>query len=137
MTNETKDPAANGLSVLIVDDSQAMRTFVRRVLDLAGLPLQEVQEAEDGRRALEALSAGRFDLVLSDINMPNMNGTEMCRAIRADSRFANVRVIVVSTDSSRQRMELMRAIGADGYLPKPFQPELLKFEVERVMGCGS
>lgn len=134
MCMDSNSAACRALSVLVVDDSPVMRTFIRRTLDLAGLPIAAVHEAEDGRAALEVLAVESVDLVLSDINMPNMNGVELVRRIRADRRTHSVPVIIVSTDSSRQGLDTMRGLGADGYLAKPFQPELLRFEIERVTG---
>lgn len=132
MPGDLKD--AKALSVLIVDDSPVMRSFIRRVMALAGFAGTEVHEAHDGASALDVLRAYPVDLVLSDINMPGMNGSELLRNMRAEPAFERIPVIVVSTDSSRRRVETMRDMGADGYLSKPFQPELLRGELERVFG---
>ncbi len=121
------------ISVLIVDDSPVMRSFIRRVLALSGLPTRQVNEASDGASALTVLGNTEVDLVLSDINMPGMNGSELMQRINADPKLSNIPVIVVSTDSSRQRMDAMLSMGARGYVQKPFHPEGLRAEIERVL----
>lgn len=125
--------ANTALSVLIVDDSPVMRNFIRRVLDLSGLELASVVEASDGRTALQALDDFHIDLVLSDINMPGMNGEELLREMERDDELSHVPVIVVSTDSSTHRVQMMLGYGAKGYIQKPFHPETLRAEVERVL----
>jgi len=129
-TAETRDEA---LSLLIVDDSPVMRNFIKRVLRLSGLNIARVLEAEDGVGALETLSREPVDLVLADINMPRMNGEELVRRMEQDDRLKRVPVIVVSTDSTHHRMESMLGHGVRGYIQKPFQPETLRAEVERVL----
>ena len=121
------------LSVMIVDDSPVMRNFIRRVLTLSGLPVGEVIEASDGRAALQAFEEHPVDLVLSDINMPGMNGEELLREMERDDDLSRVPVIVVSTDSSSHRVQMMLGYGARGYIQKPFHPETLRAEVERVL----
>jgi two-component system chemotaxis response regulator CheY len=120
--------------VLIVDDSPAMRSFVRRVLDVSGLDIGAVFEASDGQMALDLLDREWVDVILTDINMPHMDGEEFVGKL-ADRRLA-VPVIVISTDSTAARREHLRALGARGYLAKPFSPEALRREVEQVMGAG-
>lgn len=123
-----------GLTVLIVDDSTVMRNFIKRVLRMSGLPIAETLEAADGSAALERLNTAMVDLVLCDINMPVMNGEELLRHMESDDDLRRVPLIVVSTDSSTHRVEMMLAYGARGYVQKPFQPEVLRTEVERVLG---
>lgn len=120
-------------SILLVDDSPVMRMFIRRVLMLSGLSMKEVFEADDGQVALEMLRTCRVDLILSDINMPRMNGSELMRRLAAAPDLRSIPVIVVSTDSSHVRVESMMKLGARGYLQKPFQPEKLRMEIERVL----
>jgi two-component system, chemotaxis family, chemotaxis protein CheY len=121
------------LSLLVVDDSPVMRSFIRRVLALSGIPEYEISEAGDGEAALQMMEKRRIDLVLSDINMPRMNGSELVRSMRASPALRDIPVIVVSTDSTEERINSMRAYGARGYLSKPFQPEALRTEIERVL----
>jgi two-component system, chemotaxis family, chemotaxis protein CheY len=132
MRNEEK-LSGRPLSLLIVDDSPMMRSFIRRVLALSGLPEHEIAEAGDGEEALRVMQGQRVDVVLSDINMPKMSGSELIRTMREEPALRDIPVIVVSTDSTLQRIESMRAYGARGYLSKPFPPEALRAEIERVL----
>lgn len=125
--------ADRGFLVMIVDDSPVMRNFIKRVLSLSGLPIRGVMEAADGRAALDLLADHPVDLVLSDVNMPRLNGEEMLRHMELDDDLRRVPVIVVSTDSSSHRVQTMLAHGARGYVQKPFQPEALRAEIERVL----
>jgi two-component system chemotaxis response regulator CheY len=122
------------LNIMIVDDSPVMRVFLRKVVQLTGLPVGEYCEAGDGEAALETLRERWVDLVLTDINMPRMNGEELVRQLENDELLRDIPVIVVSTDSSHGRKELMLKLGARGYISKPFLPETLRDEVEKVLG---
>jgi two-component system chemotaxis response regulator CheY len=133
MGDDANKPGERGLSVLIVDDSPVMRCFIRRVLALSGLPTRAVYEAGDGESALSVLGKSAVDLVLSDINMPGMNGSELMQRMNAAPHLRTIPVIVVSTDSTRHRMEAMLGLGARGYVQKPFHPEMLRTEIERVL----
>jgi len=121
------------LDVLIVDDSPAMRSFIGRVLDLSGIEIGERLEAGHGAEALEILSKSWVDVILTDINMPVMNGEEFLTAVCARGDLKSVPVVVVSTDSTGSRVERMMSLGAKGYVKKPFSPELLREELERVL----
>lgn len=121
------------LNIMIVDDSPVMRAFIRKVVGLAGLPIGEYCEAGDGEEALKLLRERWMDLVLTDINMPRMNGEEFVRLMEDDELLRDIPVIVVSTDSSHSRIQHMLALGARGYVSKPFLPEALRDEVEKVL----
>jgi two-component system chemotaxis response regulator CheY len=123
------------LNIMIVDDSPAMRAFIRKVVGLTGLDVGEYCEAGDGEEALRFLRERWVDLVLTDINMPRMNGEELVRRIESDELLRTIPVIVVSTDSSNSRIQQMMALGASGYMSKPFLPEALRNEVEKVLGA--
>lgn len=120
--------------VLIVDDSAAMRGFVRRVVELSGFEADVYLEASDGKEALELLSANWVDVVLTDINMPNMNGEELLRSMGADETLRTIPAIVVSTDGTDLRRSRMLELGARGYVRKPFTPEELRAKLEEVLG---
>jgi len=122
------------LQILIVDDSPAMRTFIRRVVRLSGIDVDRYFEAANGAEALEQLAANPVDAVLTDINMPVMNGEELVRRMRAAGPTQSIPVIVISTDATVNRIHTMRALGATGYLEKPFGPEQLRNELDRVLG---
>lgn len=122
------------LNILIVDDSPVMRAFIRKAVGLTGLDVGEYCEAGNGEDALKLLGERRVDLVLSDINMPHMNGKELVRRMESDELLRAIPVIVVSTDSSHGRVQQMLALGVKGYVSKPFLPEELRDEVEKVLG---
>jgi two-component system chemotaxis response regulator CheY len=124
------------LNIMIVDDSPVMRTFIRKVVGLTGLDVGEYCEAKDGEDALRLLRERWMDLVLTDINMPNMNGEEFVRRLESDELLRTIPVIVVSTDSSHSRVQQMLALGAKGYVTKPFLPEALRDEVEKILGVS-
>lgn len=122
------------LNIMIVDDSPVMRTFLRKVVHLTGISVGEFCEAGDGEAALSLLRNRWMDLVLTDINMPRMNGEEFVRQLGRDNMLRDIPVIVVSTDASRDRIDRMIKLGARGYICKPFQPETLRDEVETILG---
>jgi two-component system chemotaxis response regulator CheY len=121
-------------NVLIVDDSPAMRSFVRRVLDLSGLTVGRCLEAGNGKEALDLLREEWVDVVLTDINMPTMDGEQLVRFLEADEALRSIPVLVVSTDRTEGRVRQMLTLGAKGYVTKPFMPETLRQEMERALG---
>ena len=122
-----------GHNVLIVDDSPGMRKVIRRVLMLSGFPTALCVEAGDGLEALAVLQREAIDLVLTDINMPNMNGEELIEKLAADPLRRSIPVLVVSTDRSEERLQRMLALGARGYVTKPFVPETLGAALSKMM----
>ena len=120
--------------VLIVDDSPAMRTFIRRVMRLSGLELAECFEASNGEEALSLLRTQWVDAILTDINMPGVDGEEFLRRLSQDELLSSIPVTVISTDSTENRRARMFSLGARGYIAKPFQPEALREELERSLG---
>jgi two-component system chemotaxis response regulator CheY len=121
-------------TVLIVDDSPAMRSFVKRVLELSGFEMGTCYQAGNGQEALDLLSHEWVDVILTDINMPVMNGEEFVQNLAAHEAFHSIPVLVVSTDRTEDRVRQMIALGAQGYVKKPFQPEELREELEKVLG---
>jgi two-component system chemotaxis response regulator CheY len=121
--------------ILIVDDSPAMRVFIRRVIALSGFAMAACLEAGNGSEALEALHGSKVDAILTDINMPVMDGEELLRHLAEDVALRPIPVIVISTDASGSRMERMKALGARGYLAKPFRPEQLRAALEEGIGA--
>jgi two-component system chemotaxis response regulator CheY len=117
------------IRTLIVDDSSVMRKIVERALRQAGLELL-VHEAGSGTEALEVLRSQPVDLVLSDINMPSMDGLEFVRQIRAQNLAPRVPVVMITTESSEEHVKQAIEAGARGYIRKPFTAEQVK---ERVL----
>ncbi len=120
--------------ILIVDDSPAMRAFVRRVVQLSGFDVSTFFEAANGQDALDLLRREWVDSILTDINMPNMDGEEFLRRLESDEVLRSIPVIVVSTDATQQRISRLLAMGARGYITKPFQPETLRAQLETTLG---
>ncbi len=120
--------------LLIVDDSPAMRTFVRRVVELSGFDLAACFEASNGQEALDLLRQEWVDAILTDINMPTLDGEEFLKRVSADELLRAIPVIVVSTDATQKRIERLLALGARGYVTKPFLPETLRAQLEETLG---
>ena len=121
-------------NVLIVDDSPAMRSFVRRVLDVSGIDVGACWQAGDGQEALRLLHDQWVDIVLTDINMPTMDGEQLLHRLAEDDVLRTVPVLVISTDSTDGRVQRMLTLGAKGYVAKPFSPEMLRAELEKALG---
>jgi len=111
-----------------------MRSFVRRVILLSGFELSECFDAGDGREALSLLQHEWVDAILTDINMPGMDGEEFLRLLAADDVLRSIPVIVISTDATQTRIRRLMALGARGYITKPFVPETLRAELEATLG---
>jgi two-component system chemotaxis response regulator CheY len=118
---------------MIVDDSRSMRAFVRRVMDLSGFEVDSCLNAANGAEALALLNHQPVDIVLTDINMPEMNGEDFVRQMGEREEFRSIPVVVVSTDGTQNRIRRLLDLGAKGYVVKPFSPEALRAELERVL----
>jgi two-component system chemotaxis response regulator CheY len=114
------------LDILIVDDSAAIRKILQRVLGQAEIPVGSVFEAGDGVAALEVMKSRKVGLVLSDINMPNMDGLELLGRIKADQEWRKVPVIMITTEGAAAKVQEAVALGASGYVRKPFTAEQIK-----------
>lgn len=123
--------AMPGVDVLIVDDSAAIRKILQRVLVQADVPLGKVVEAGDGAEALEALKSQKVQLILSDINMPNMDGLELLGALKAKDEWKDVPVIMITTEGGSSKVMEAVNLGAAGYVRKPFTAEQIK---EKLVG---
>jgi two-component system chemotaxis response regulator CheY len=119
------------LDVLIVDDSAAIRKILHRVLVQAEVPLGKVLEASDGLEALEKLKVEKVGLILSDINMPNMDGIEFLTKLKEDASFKTVPILMVTTEGSQAKVMQALELGAAGYVRKPFTAEQIK---EKLIG---
>jgi two-component system chemotaxis response regulator CheY len=118
------------IRTLIVDDSSVMRKIVERSLRQAGLDPLVVHEAGSGTEGIDVLRAHSVDLILSDINMPSMDGLEFLRQIRAQNLAPGVPVVMITTESSEEHVKQAILAGAQGYIRKPFTAEQVK---ERVL----
>lgn len=120
-------------NVLVVDDSAVMRTMVIKTLRLSGVPVGDVYQAANGEEGLDRLREHWVDLVLLDLNMPQMNGEELLAEIRSNPDTASVAVIVVSTEGSEVRIRHVRELGAE-FVHKPFRPEELRAVIRDLTG---
>jgi two-component system, chemotaxis family, chemotaxis protein CheY len=120
--------------ILIVDDSPLMRAFVRRVIVLSGFELSACLQASNGLEALALLRKEPVDAILTDINMPQMDGEEFLRQLAQEETLRAIPTIVISTDATAKRIDRMIELGARGYVTKPFVPEALRAELERTLG---
>jgi CheY-like chemotaxis protein len=121
------------LTILIVDDSSAMQTVIRRMLSISGLEVGACYFARNGVEALAALGRNLVDLVISDINMQGLDGEGLLLRMMEDERLKGIPALIVSSDSTHERAARMLALGARGYLVKPFTPEALYEEVTRIL----
>lgn len=123
-------------SVLIVDDSPILRAAIKKAVVLAGVKADNIAQAGNGQEAMEQMDANRFDLVLLDLNMPVMDGETFARTLKEEDKHQGVPIVVVSTETNKDRLARMRELGAIGVLNKPFEPEeLLKLFNGSVTGA--
>ncbi len=120
------------LNVLVVDDSAVIRKVVIRALSQTGLNLAEVHQAGDGNEALAVLRSKPIDLVLSDINMPNMDGIALLQNMQNEGVLANIPVIMITTEGSQAKVMDAAKLGAKGLVRKPFVPEQIK---QKMLEC--
>jgi two-component system, chemotaxis family, chemotaxis protein CheY len=114
------------MDVLIVDDSAAIRKILQRVLRQTEMPIGNIHEAGDGVEALAMLEQQQVGLILSDINMPNMDGLEMLGKIKAMPAYQSVPVIMITTEGNQNKVMEAVSLGASGYVRKPFTTEQIK-----------
>lgn len=117
--------------ILAVDDSASMRQMVSFTLKSAGF---EVTEASDGVEALRVAQSQVFDVVISDVNMPNMDGLSLAKELRALSSYRFTPILMLTTESSNEKKQAGRAAGATGWIVKPFNPDQLLATVNKVIG---
>ena len=120
------------MNILLVDDSTAIRKILLRTLSQAALPIAQVYEANDGLEALSILDSTRIDLVLSDVNMPNMDGLELLTKIKSKASWKHLPVILITTEGNQAKVLEAVRLGANGYVRKPFTGEQIK---EKVLTC--
>jgi two-component system chemotaxis response regulator CheY len=119
-----------GKKVLIIDDSNTMRKIVTRSLRQAGLEFDTILEAGDGQAALEVLEGETVDIILSDINMPNMDGIEFLRQKSGNGKIKDIPVVMITTEAGSDILDEAMKLGALGSIKKPFTPD----QVQEILG---
>jgi two-component system chemotaxis response regulator CheY len=119
-----------GINILVVDDFPTMRRIVRSLLKELGFA--NVEEAEDGQDALGKLKAGAFQFVISDWNMPNLDGLEMLKRIRADGALAKLPVLMITAEAKKDNIIAAAKAGANGYIVKPFTAATLEEKLNKI-----
>lgn len=119
-------------NILVADDSETMRAVIKKTVIMSGVPVGEFHEAENGKAALKVLAESWIDVILSDINMPEMGGMELLQEVKKHEDYKRIPLIFITTESSESRIEEAKRLGVSGYIKKPFVPEAIKkilFEV--------
>ncbi len=123
-------PADVSIKILVVDDHESMRRIEKQILNDLGY--HNVDMADDGDTALPKLMAGSYDFVISDWNMPNMDGLALLKAIRADKRIGKTPVLLVTAESKKEKIIEAAQAGVNDYVIKPFNAEILKAKIARI-----
>ncbi len=135
MVTDTQPPSA-GLTLLVVDDSAMMRAMIKRVAHLTGVAIAEVLEAANGIEALKMLEAHAVDVMFTDINMPEMSGTDLLREVEKHPEWSRIIRVIVSTDGSQARRDEVASLHAHAYVEKPFRPEVMRDVLAQVAPTG-
>ena len=109
-------------NILVADDSGTMRQVIKKIVGMSGVPVGEFLEAENGKEALTVLEDAWVDVILSDINMPEMDGMQFLKEVKSHDIYKTIPVIFITTEASDARMEEAKKLGVSGYVKKPFQP---------------
>lgn len=118
------------MKILVVDDFPTMRRIVRSLLRELGF--SNIEEAEDGQQGLTKLKEGGFELIVSDWNMPNMDGLEMLKSIRADPNLSKLPVLMVTAEAKKENIIAAAQAGANGYVVKPFTAATLEEKLNKI-----
>ena len=118
------------MRILVVDDFSTMRRILKNILKQIGYT--DIDEAEDGNGALAKLRQDKYDLVVSDWNMPNMSGLDLLKAIRADSALNGIPVLMVTAEAKKENVVEAIKAGVNNYIVKPFTAEVLREKIEKV-----
>jgi two-component system, chemotaxis family, chemotaxis protein CheY len=122
-------------NILIVDDSTPMRAVVKKVIRASGFDIGTFFEAPDGAAALSVLDKNWLDLVLTDYNMPDMDGLTLLRKMKTDDCMKSIPVVIVTTEGSHERVGTFMAQGAAAYIKKPFTPEAIRQTLNTILGA--
>ncbi|HHH48731.1 MAG TPA: chemotaxis protein CheY [Gammaproteobacteria bacterium] len=118
------------MKILIVDDFSTMRRIIKNLL--RDLGFSNTQEADDGLTALPMLQAGGFDFLVTDWNMPGMQGIDLLKAVRADAELASLPVLMVTAEQKREQIIEAAQAGVNGYIVKPFTAQTLKEKIDKI-----
>lgn len=122
--------AQPGMSILVVDDFSTMRRIIKGLLQDLGF--SNITEAADGLTALSLLKAGNFDLLITDWNMPGMQGVELLRQVRADERMKKLPVLMLTAEAKREQIVAAAQAGVSGYVIKPFTAATLREKIDKI-----
>ena len=122
--------------VLVVDDSAAIRKILTRVLRQTGMAIQTIHEAGDGQEALAVMAQHRIDLVLSDINMPKMDGLQLLASLKASPQWQKIPVVMITTEGGETKVAEAVRLGAAGYVRKPFTADQIKEKLVGILGSA-
>ncbi|MCP4712119.1 MAG: response regulator [Planctomycetes bacterium] len=120
-------------NILIVDDSAVTRMVLKKTIAMTEVHVDEIIEASNGQEALDLLCDHHVDLVLADLNMPEMNGMEMTAAILGNKTTSDIPVIIISTHACDNRIKELRSQGVKNYIHKPFTPEIIRDALQDVI----
>jgi two-component system chemotaxis response regulator CheY len=123
-------------NLLIVDDSISMRAVIKKIITISGFQMDKCLEANNGREAMDLLSTNWIDVIISDINMPEVNGLELLDQLKKNDTLKEIPVIMITTEGSSERMQEAFNRGAKGFVKKPFLPEDIKKILYDVIGVG-
>jgi two-component system, chemotaxis family, chemotaxis protein CheY len=123
-------------TVLVVDDSSSIRAIIKKIIKVSGFDVDTFFEASDGQDALAVMREKKVDVVLTDINMPNMNGLQLIARMKCQENLSAIPVVVVSTEGSEKKMDEAMSLGAAGYVTKPFVPEEIKHTLYTILEVG-
>ncbi|MGD8591799.1 MAG: chemotaxis response regulator CheY [Gammaproteobacteria bacterium] len=118
------------MKILIVDDFSTMRRIIKNLL--RDLGFSNTHEADDGATALPMLKSGDFDFLVTDWNMPGMQGIDLLKAVRADAKLASLPVLMVTAESKRDQIVEAAQAGVNGYIVKPFTAQTLKEKIDKI-----
>ncbi len=121
-------------NVLVVDDSLPMRSVIKKTIKASGFKVGQIFDASNGREALDVLKQEWLDLVLTDYNMPDMDGLELIKEMKRDDALEAIPVVMVTTEGSLQRKKEFLENGAADYIKKPFTPEQIRTKLNHIMG---
>ena len=121
------------INILVVDDSAVMRSMIKKTIHGSGVEVGEIYEAANGQEGLEVLDQNWLDILFIDVNMPVMDGMEMLDHVRKKSETRDIPILIVSTESNQERIEIIQKKNA-GFVHKPFTPEILRERILDALG---